>query len=76
MTDEQAVRFGHGVFALMDATEWDSDTFEMIACLAAHIGVEFREMEDDEFIECSVCAEPVTVFNEGSDKCLSCEGED
>lgn len=76
LSNDQAMRFGHLVYALMNGTEWDSDTFSQIAVIADAVGREFDEMEDDEFIVCAVCNEPVTIFDEGSDRCIHCESKD
>lgn len=44
LTDEQAQKFGHHVYALMNGSEWDSDTFSDIALIAEAIGREFDEV--------------------------------
>ena len=73
LTAGQAQKFGHHVYALMNGSEWDSDTFNDIAVIAEAVGREFDEMGEDEFIVCAVCGDPVTVFDDGSDTCIGCE---
>ena len=47
LTDEQARKFGHHVYSLMNSNEWDSDTFSDIAVIAEAVGREFDEMGED-----------------------------
>ncbi|WP_152346617.1 hypothetical protein [Brevibacterium sp. CFH 10365] len=47
LSNDQAMQFGHLVYALMNGTEWSSDTFEMIATIASAVGRDFDEMEED-----------------------------